>query len=266
MGVWGSAGRGAAGGGPGCPYLAGPLHGSAHPPAACQRSARRHHALLCGVQERRDGIRSKVGGRSGGGGGGSVPCPADGNQCWEMAQLRLLPAGRWHRGPIPPTPMHQGHPAGGVRSPRCVYGGSIPYGVSMGGSGLHAAVGGGGQVPYGPTHTAQVPYRPTHGAGPMWTHTQGSGPLGSTHISQVLSGRTLQGGIPNCPTYPSARPYKPREPHLWVRAGFLWTRAQYGRSTAGVKAPMEPHTWVVSLWSRAHQRGPIWPHIIGSPL
>lgn len=119
-----------------------------------------------------------------------MPCPADGNQCWEMAQLRLLPAGRWHRGPILPTPMHQGHPAGGVRSPRCVYGGSIPYGVSMGGSGLHAAVGRGGTGPIrtdahcsGPIqthmwgrsrldpHTGIGSFRiHTHQSGPVWSH------------------------------------------------------------------------------------------------
>lgn len=128
--------RSSGGGGPGCPYLAGPLHGSTHPPAACRRSAWRHHAPLCGVQERRDSVRSKGGGvGEGGDGGHALPCPADGNQCWEMAQLPMLPAGRWHRGPIPPTPMHQGRPAGGVGSPWCVYGGvnSLPMVCVWGG-------------------------------------------------------------------------------------------------------------------------------------
>lgn len=36
----------------------------------------------------------------------------------------------------------------------------------------------------------------------------------------------------------------------------IWT-------TTAVKAPMEPHVWVVSLWSRAHEWGPIRLHARG---
>lgn len=35
------------------------------------------------------------------------------------------------------------------------------------------------------------------------------------------------------------------------------------RTTTAVKAPMEPHVWVVSLWSRAHEWGPIRLHARG---